>query len=327
MTSRSLTVLALLLSAGACFGQASGNIGYAQAGGQGRAEQNERSKRALTREEMPPAPNSMFIEASVLMNVKADEYVATFGVLQEGATVAECAQKMDTTISAFTSALQALGIAPADRFVDFVAQNRTYGYEVTGDVAREKLVGFELKKNVSIHFRDYALLDKLVLAAAGLGIYDLIKVDYIVKDIPGLQNRLMEEAARVLRHKAARDEKLLGIRLRPGAVIYSEKPSIYYPSRMYDSYSAYESEDVNAGYYRQKYTVQGARKSRTFFYSPLDASGFDTVINPVVIEPMVQATLYVKARYDLDRAPSPRSAPRAEPVRRRQSSGTDVPAR
>ena len=39
--------------------------------------------------------NTMFLEASVLMNVKADEYVAVFGVLQEGATVVECNQKMD----------------------------------------------------------------------------------------------------------------------------------------------------------------------------------------------------------------------------------------
>ena len=39
-------------------------------------------------------------------------------------------------------------------FVDFVAQNRIYGFEVQGDIAREKPVGFELKKNVSIHYKD-----------------------------------------------------------------------------------------------------------------------------------------------------------------------------
>jgi hypothetical protein len=38
--------------------------------------------------------------------------------------------------------------------------------------------------------------------------------------------------------------------------------------------------------------VQQARKARTFFFNALDGGGFDKVINPVVIAPMVQATLY-----------------------------------
>ena len=63
-------------------------------------------------------------------------------------------------------------------FVDFMAQNKIYGFEVAGDIAREKLVGFELKKNVSIHYKDKTLLDKIVVAASRSQIFDLIKVDY-----------------------------------------------------------------------------------------------------------------------------------------------------
>ncbi len=37
---------------------------------------------------------------------------------------------------------------------------------MVGEIAREKLVGFELKKNVSIHFKDKMLIDKLVVAAS-----------------------------------------------------------------------------------------------------------------------------------------------------------------
>src|SRR5208283_3293755 len=82
----------------ACFGQVSGNIGYAQAYTKTRPEQNERSKRGLSTAEMPPGTNTMFLEASVLMNVKADEYVAVFAVSQEAETVAECNQKMDAVM-------------------------------------------------------------------------------------------------------------------------------------------------------------------------------------------------------------------------------------
>ena len=83
----------------------------------------------------------------------------------------------------------------ADLFVDFVAQNKTYGFELAGDVVREKLVGFELKKNVSIRYADHALIDKLLAAAAKAEVFDLVKVDYIVKDVEAVNDRLMEEAA------------------------------------------------------------------------------------------------------------------------------------
>jgi hypothetical protein len=65
---------------------------------------------------------------------------------------------------------------------------------------------------------------------------------------------------------------------------------------MYDSYTAFESIEVSA----RSLTIQGARKTRTFFYNGLDSSGFDAVIDPVVVEPVVQFTLYLKVRYDID---------------------------
>lgn len=292
--------LLTITGAAAVFAQASGNIGYAQGGGNARAEQNEKSKRVQGQGEAPPSATTMFVEASVLMNVKADEFVAVFGVAQECATVPECNQKMDAIIESFSGDLKQLGIGRDDLYVDFAAQNKIYAYQVTGNIAKENLVGFELKKNIAIHYQDKTLLDKLIIAASKSKIFDLIKVDYIVKDTSPIHNRLMDEAAKIIKQKASRDEKLLDIKLLAPAQIYAEKPSIYYPTEMYDSYSAYESEEISGDYYREKYTVQNARKSRTFFFNALNADGFDAVINPVVIEPVVQFTLYLKVKYEID---------------------------
>jgi uncharacterized protein YggE len=285
---------------GVCFAQASGNSSYSQSGGKAKAEQNERNKRAMAQSEAPPTGTSMFIEASVLVNLKADEYVAVFGVLQECGAVPECNQKMDATTNRFAEELKQLGIGSGDIFVDFAAQNKIFGFLVTGNIAKEKLVGFELKKNVSVHYKNKLLLDKLVIAASKANIFDLIKVDYIVTDTGSVQTRLMEEAAKVIKQKAAEYELLLGIRLLPPAQVYASKPSIYFPTEMYDSYTAYESEEISDNNDRQKYAVQGARKSRTFFFNALDADGFDKVVNPVVIEPVVQFTLYLKVKYEIE---------------------------
>jgi uncharacterized protein YggE len=297
-----LVATVLLAGTGVCRGQVGGNATHAQAGGRARAEQAERAKRTLGEYDVPPSRTSTFVEASVLMNVKADEYVAVFGVAEEGETVADCSRKMDATIRDFTAALKALGVADGDLFVDFVSQTRIYGFEVAGDIAREKLVGFELKKNVIIHYTDRDLLDRFVVAAAKSRIFDLIKVDYVVKDTKAVHDRLMAEAARVVKEKSARYEALLGIKLQPPGQVYADRTSAYYPTGMYDAYTAFEAEEMGNAWQRQKYTVQSARKSRTFYYNGLDASGFDAVINPVVIEPIVQFTLYLKVKYEVEQA-------------------------
>lgn len=296
-----LTLLLLLVAGtGVCSAQAVGNSIYAQGYARTRAAQNEWARRAQAQSELPPTNNTMFLEAAVLLNVKADEYVAVFGLSEEGATVADCHQKMDAAIKEFSDAISVLGIRSQEVFVDFVAQNRIYGFRVDGSVAREELTGFELKKNVSIHYTDKSLLDKLVVAAARAKIFDLVKVDYLVKDMESIRTRLRSEAAEILKRKSAEYEKLLGIKFLPQPQVYAEKPGIYYPADLYDTYTAFEAEQMDRDQYRSKYAIQGARKSRTFYFNGLNADSFDRVINPVLLEPMVQFTLYLKVKYDLE---------------------------
>ena len=133
--------------------------------GSGRNE-SERNKRVLSKDELPPTGSSMFVEANVLMNVRADQFVAVFGIAHEGETLAECSRKMDGTIKQFTDELKPLAIGADDLFIDFIAQEPDIRIRSGREGAREKLVGFELKKNVSIRYRDKSLLDRLMIAAS-----------------------------------------------------------------------------------------------------------------------------------------------------------------
>jgi len=292
--------LILVLDAAVCRSQASGNVAYAQSGGRAHAVQNETSKRLPVQGDTPPDAHSVFVDADVLMNVLADEHVAVFARAEECDAVPECARKMDATVTKFRDGLAALGVAPADVDVDYVAQNEIYGYEIVGDLAKEKLTGFELKKNVAVRYRDKDLLDKLVLAAAAAKIFDLVKVDYLVLDVGAVENRLRDAAAEVARAKAARYEALFGVQFQGAPQVYADKPSVYYPTRLYDAYTATEGETVDGGYDRDRLRVQTARKTATFFFNGLDGDGFDRVINPVVLEPVVQFTMHLRLRYSTD---------------------------
>ncbi len=236
------------------------------------------------------------------MNAKADEYVAVFGITQEGETIADCSRKMAARVKEFTEALKALGIGDDDLFLDFVAQTKLYGFEMTGEIAREQLVGFELKKNLSVHFSDRDRLEDLVVAAARSEIHDLIKVDYIVKDADRIREMLMKEASRVIKRKSARYEELLGIKLQPPAQIYAERHATHYPSDLYDSYTAAETERISVPPGWDRSEIHHARKIQTHFFHGLDGNGFDHVINPIILEPVVQFTLYLKVKYEVEQS-------------------------
>src|SRR6476619_7226339 len=97
-----VVILSSVFSAGHCRGQFGGNAAYGRnsdgEGGRARAEQREVSMRSIAPYDLPPTATSTFVDASVLLNVKADEYVAVFSVAAEGDTPAECNTKMDATI-------------------------------------------------------------------------------------------------------------------------------------------------------------------------------------------------------------------------------------
>ncbi|MCW5940842.1 MAG: SIMPL domain-containing protein [Fimbriimonadaceae bacterium] len=296
---------------------AGGSAGYGRReSGREKAEANEKAKRSFSSAELPASPTSVFLDASVLMNVKADEMVAVFAIAEEAPTVAECGAKVEARVAKVREAFARLVIPERDVTVDFVVQNRVYGFEVTGDLAREKMTGYELKKNVSVRCGSRALMERCIEAASAVEVFDLVKVDYVVKNIGAIQSRLMEEATRVVRRKSGDYARLLGVTLRPAPQVLAERHHAYYPTEMYDSYVAQESEDVSTSYYRQNRMVQSARKPRTFYYNPLDGGGFDAVVNPVVLEPVVQFTLYLKVRAEsvatLDRptAPAKKAGPK-----------------
>jgi uncharacterized protein YggE len=269
--------------------QESGNRVYGDQQGQSRrrAVPNTGDLLLYDPKDQTAAP---YVEAYVLMNVKADSFVAVFGMAQEGPTAVESNRKVDAQIATFTGALQGLGITQGDLFVDFISQNPVYDYTVAGKTAREALTGFQTKKTIAVRYRDRALFERMVAAAASASIFDLIKVDYIVADASRVRARLLEEAGRIVREKVTSYGKLLGINLRPRAVM-QEKYDTLTPGELYRTYTAYESGSVDGAA-----RVVEKRKSSTSYYDPLEGSEFDAVIDPAGIELTVQCTLFLKVR-------------------------------
>jgi uncharacterized protein YggE len=248
-----------------------------------------------------PDNSGMLIPAHVQINIKADEYVAVFGLSQEGRNIQDCIRKLDPQIENFIGELKNIGLKTEDLAIDHTAQTRTYDYQISGNVANERATGFIVKKTVSIHYQEKEWINKLMTAATNANVYDLIKVDYLVSNSSAIREKLFEEGSRIIKEKAARYDRLLGLRFRSQIQIVQENYNTIFPNESYDSYVAFESGKVKESDFNDRNRVKEARKEETFFFNTQDPGGFDNVINPVVTEPVIQFSLYLQIKYLFDK--------------------------
>lgn len=281
-------IITLLLAAISAQAQESGNRNY-----------GTQKRRPQTNSGVLVSGNSgrdvYFIEANVTINMKADNYIAVFGLSQEAATAAESNSKTNRLVAGFIRDLDGLGIKSTDVFVDFITQNKVYDYTTSNSVTTEKFSGFETKKNIAVRYVDREVLEKIIAVAAKNSIFDLIKVDYVVSDIKTVHAKLYEEAVKIVKQKEAAYANSFGIKLLP-TNLANEKYDAFYPGELYANYQAFEAGSTYGDYNNR---VIEQRKTKTFYYEPLDQSDFDSVINEIGIEPKVQFTLYLRMQYDL----------------------------
>ena len=241
------------------------------------------------------------LEASVVTNLKPDAFVVVFGVNDEGANAATSNEKVNAKIANLIQKVKPLGIDSNNIFIDFITQNRVYDFTVSGTQATENLTGFETKKTVAIRYKNRELFERIVSAAVDSRIFDLIKVDYIVSDFDSVRASLFDAAAKVVKSKEHRYANALGVALNPVGLSV-EKYDVSYPAEAYQRYQAYETGEASV------YNNQGAssrvvqRKSFTFFYEPFEGSGFDSVLAPAGLEPVVQFSIYLRMQYQVRRS-------------------------
>ena len=240
------------------------------------------------------------LEASVLTNLKPDAFVVVFGVNDEGANAATSNEKVNAKIANLIQKVKPLGIDPSNIFIDFITQNRVYDFTVSGTQATEKFTGFETKKTVAIRYTSRELFERIVSAATDSHIFDLIKVDYIVSDFDSVRANLFDAAVKVLKSKEQKYANALGVTL--GAVGLSiEKYDVTYPAEAYQRYQAFETGDASVENEQGVSSRVEKRKSFTFFYEPVAASSFDSVLAPPGLEPVVQLSIYLRMQYQVKR--------------------------
>jgi uncharacterized protein YggE len=293
MTAKSLIIGSLLLASNLP-AQVTGNIQFST---------GEIYLPKETPEAALQSDNSILINVNAIMNVEADSYVAVFNVSQTASTIEQVQQLTDARIRAVREALQTVtGVQQV--FVDMLSLVPVYELEeekkiFSRNTYDELPAGFELQKNIHIRYEDADLLDELVLLCGRQEIYDLVKVDYYVEDFTAYYDTLRSACHQYLDQRLS-EYRSRGIQVDTSRALLAENSDYSQPVERYRDYTAYVANAYQAQ--QQSKIVQRQRKKITQYYQPISYKGYNIVIHPEIVQPVLQFTFNLKAKYFLPKA-------------------------
>lgn len=293
-----ITVVCMLL-AYAGFAQSSGNVNYQK---QISYPQNNINVGF-------PSGNDIIISVKGMANVKADSYVAIFNIHQTGKNTEEVNKLIDDRIQAVEEKIK--GKPNVSMFVDMLTFVPLYEYEVERKIFSKKTynevpAGFEVKKNIHIEFKDPNFLNELIAVCSENEIYDLVRVDYFSNTLETVKKELMKKAKLLLKEKQANYKEIIDADFTVWDKQFGDGFIMHYPTEMYKTYQAYSSSSLTIS---KRTNVSQAEKSKTLYYQPIVDKEFDFVVNPQIVEPVIQVLYEIKLKLTRPKEEEQKQAP------------------
>ena len=292
--------LALLGFSGISFSQHSGNVNY----------QNQVRFSESNINIPAPVNNDLIITVKGMANIKPDAYVAIFSVTQTGKTTEEVNRIVDERIS---SALKNIkDDASIETYVDMISFVPVYNYEVEKKIFSKKTyneipAGFEIKKNIHIKYADPNIFNTIMSDFSEAEIYDLVRVDYFSEEVGAMKKQLASKAKASFEQKLTDYESIIGVNLDEADRMISDGYRVVLPLEMYKSYQAYSSSSLQLN---KTANVNQSDKSNTLYYQPIVDKEFDFVLNPTILEPVIQVMYELNVRIDVDREKEEKQEPK-----------------
>ncbi|MEH6537971.1 MAG: SIMPL domain-containing protein [Psychroserpens sp.] len=253
---------------------------------------------------------TVFIDVKALQNVEATTYTAIFNVSQIGPTADSTNLLINQRIDKIKSQLKSIGITEDDFAVDVISFIPNYEIEVQKKLFSKTYTevpnGFELQQNLHIQFTKTNQFETVLTACAKSEIYNLVKVDYYIENIAEVYKNLQTQLLKLIEEKKAY-YKVLGFDLADYNVAIADDQYCYFPKDFYQSYQAFNSVSFEA--IKKKKGVATVKKQTSYYYQPLSYENYDVVVNPSILEPVVQIGMNIRLQY----SPKPKE-PIPEPL-------------
>ncbi len=239
--------------------------------------------------------NILTVDVKALQNASATTYTAIFNLYQMGPTAEKTSQLMKERIDSIKYRLNSKGISQKDIAIDVISFIPIYEVEVTKKLFSKTYTevpkGFELQQNIHIQFTKTNQFESILDACAQSEVYNLVKVDYYIENIQEVYKNLQDELLKLIDDKKVY-YKALGFDMSKYDVAIADDKYCYFPKDFYQSYQAYNSTSVEA--LNKNKGVTTVKKQASYYYQPLTYENYDVVINPSILEPVVQIGMNIK---------------------------------
>jgi uncharacterized protein YggE len=245
--------------------------------------------------------STLTVTAKVLLNQEADYYLLTIGANQIGQTVVEANQRLNERIDNVVKKIKKLGINDDDLYLDFIAETKLYDHKITDKEVVEYFDGFSIRKNLMIKVDQLNQIDQIINACSEEEIYDIIKVDYVSRDLETINAQLLAEALKIVQHKKMVFEQNSSLAASGAYRLAAERFKIYYPKNLYKQYEEAHESSLVKNYYNSSFTKKETRKERTFYYDGMETeSGVDKIIDAISPVVGIQYILELRVVYELE---------------------------
>ncbi|OUS00340.1 SIMPL domain-containing protein [Flavobacteriales bacterium 33_180_T64] len=241
---------------------------------------------------------TVFIDVKALQNVKATTYTAIFNVSQIGPTADSTNLLINQRISKIKNQLKTIGITEDDFAIDVISFVPNYEIEIQKKLFSKTYTeipnGFELQQNLHIQFTKTSQFETVLTACAKSEIYNLVKVDYYIEDMAEIYKNLQAKLLKLIEEKKVY-YKTLGFDLVNYNVAIADDQYCYFPKDFYQSYQAFNSVSFEA--IKKRKGITTVKKQTSYYYQPLSYENYDVVINPSILEPVVQIGMNIRLQY------------------------------
>ena len=235
------------------------------------------------------------IDVKALQNASATTYTAIFNVSQIGSSAEITNQLMKQRIDSIKYRLTSKGISQKDIAIDVISFIPVYEVEVTKKLFSKTYTevpkGFELQQNIHIQFTKTNQFESILEACAKSEVYNLVKVDYYIESIQEVYKNLQDQLLKLIDEKK-KYYTALGFDMTTYNVAIADDKYCYFPKDFYQSYQAYNSTSIEA--LEKNKGVTTVKKQTSYYYQPLTYENYDVVINPSILEPVVQIGMNIK---------------------------------
>ncbi|WP_290699061.1 SIMPL domain-containing protein [Lacinutrix sp.] len=244
-------------------------------------------------------PNPVItIDVKALNNIVADSYTAVFNLVQIGETAEDTNKLMNNRVNSVKNTLSSQGIFSKDIVIDVISFVPVYETVVEkklfSKTYSEVPKGFELQQNLHIKFTKVNQFEKVLAACAKNEIYNLVKVDYFINNIEAVYTKLRAEILKTLKEKKQFYNDL-GFDLANYKPTMADLKYCHFPREFYKNYQAFNSISLEA--IKKPKGVVTAKKQTSYYYDPLSFKEYDVVINPSIVEPVIQIGMEIKLQY------------------------------